>query len=154
MNESAHVFTYEQHKAVIADIELMQYSVKTNQFSTKWCSDLAKVRHSLLYSLLMNCAHSIAQQQIQTMMMIFLLQKLFMLCKLTKSNMSISLHLFEHIIYRSGLLIRNNHGKSCWKIGSRISIWILSWKLLLVLMSSSSKVGKKKKKKKKRVGGF
>ncbi|CAO3660649.1 unnamed protein product [Rhizopus microsporus] len=48
--------------------------------------------------------------------------------------------LAAEIIYAlSGLLIRNNHGKSCWKIGSRISIWILSWKLLLVLMSSSSK---------------
>jgi len=59
MNESTPIFTDDQHKAVITDIELMQYSAKTNQLAIKCCSDLAKVRHSLLYSSLMNCIHSI-----------------------------------------------------------------------------------------------
>jgi hypothetical protein len=60
VNESTPVFTDDQHKAVIRDIELMQYSATTNDFAVKWCSDLAKVRDSLLYNSLMNCSiHSI-----------------------------------------------------------------------------------------------
>ncbi|KAG1086196.1 hypothetical protein G6F42_021088 [Rhizopus arrhizus] len=43
MNESTPIFTDDQHKAVITDIELMQYSAKTNQLAIKCCSDLAKM---------------------------------------------------------------------------------------------------------------
>ena len=45
------------------------------------------------------------------MTMIFLLRKSFILCKLTKPNMLVSLHLFKYIIGRAGRLIRNNNGK-------------------------------------------
>lgn len=62
MNDSIPVFTSNQHKAIIADIELMQYAPTINKFAIKWCTKLSEVKPLFSYSLFVYCIKMIVTQ--------------------------------------------------------------------------------------------